>query len=256
MKKKLTILLPFCLMILMIMATTQVASAAEVSGEVSFDGDRVNISYSKDEFKSKLTSLLPGEDASLTLSLVNNSKKKTDWYVENKVVKTFEEGIEASGGAYTYEILYFNSKGKKNVIFSSDRVGGEGSKGLSEVTGSTENYFYLSSLKPDEMGIFKINMKIDGETVSNDYQRSMADVDVNFGVEVARADVPGDEDTDDPGDKGTPEKTKTPHDLVKTGDDSSMTIYVLLCILAAIALAAVVISWVKGKKGGSNEKNS
>lgn len=264
MKKKLTILIPFCLVIFMAMAMAQIASAAEVSGDVEFDGKQLNIHYSQAEFQNALASLLPGEEASLTLSLSNNSDKTTDWYVENQVVKAFEEGIEASGGAYAYEILYIDQSGKKNVIYSNDKVGGEDSKGLYEATDSTDKYFYLTRLASGGMGVFKINIKIDGETVSNEYQNSIADINVNFGVEVVdEKAAPNDSDNTKTSDKTkktskkvTSTPSKTPHNLIKTGDDTKMTIYIMLFALAAIALCVVVFSWARERKGGSNEQNS
>lgn len=250
MKKRSMILIPFCLMIIMAMTMSSNVLAATVSGDVSYDGKELHINYSQAEFKNKLAKLLPGDEAVLSLSLSSNGKKTTDWYVENEVMKAFEEGSQASGGAYTFDIVYIDPNGKKNVIYSNDKVGGEDSKGLYEATNSTNQYFYLGRLRPGKVGVFTVKVKIDGETVSNDYQRSLADINVNFGVEQVNEKISPDAK------KVTKPGSKTPHNLVRTGDDTNLMIYIILFAIAATALAAVLFSYANEKKGGSNEKNS
>ena len=250
MKKKLTILIPLCLMIIMAMTMSSNVLAANLSGDASFDGKELHINYSQAEFKNKLAKLLPGDEAVLSLSLSNNGKKTTDWYVENEVMKAFEEGSQASGGAYTYEIVYIDQNGDKSVIYSNDKVGGEDSKGLYEATNSTDQYFYLGRLNPGKVGVFTIKVKIDGETVSNDYQESLADINVNFGVEVVdeKASPNDGSGKNKNAKKVTQPGSKTPHNLVRTGDNVNMMIYVILFALAATALAAVLFSYANERK--------
>lgn len=285
MKKRSRILIPFCMIIFMMAAAVGFAQASEVKGDVVYDGEKVNVNYAPVDFKKKLSTLMPGEKATLTINVINSSKDTTDWYVEDKVLKTFEEGSKATGGAYSYEMLYTDESGAEKVIYSSEKVGGEDSQGLAEATSGSEEYFYLARLGAGKNGKFQIKVAIDGETVSNDYQTTMADINVNFGVatvdEKAQPESNNDEesssvvskDKDDPdkdkttegknkdSDKGVVKNKQTSsndlrlNDIVKTGDHTKLMIYVLLFAISAAALVAVALS-LTNMKGGSNEKNS
>lgn len=199
MKKRSRIVIPFCMIIFMMAALAGFAQASEVRGDVVYDGEKVNVNYAPVDFKKKLSTLMPGEKATLTIDVVNDSKDTTDWYVEEKVLKTFEEGSKATGGAYSYEVLYSDGNGANKVIYSSDKVGGENSQGLIEATNGSEEYFYLARLGAGKNGKFQIKVAIDGETVSNDYQTTMADINVNFGVSIADEKTNPESQSDDEG---------------------------------------------------------
>lgn len=289
MKRKIKVLIPLCMMIICAIGIFSVVSAANLKGSVDFDGDKVNVNYAPVEFKKQLTSMVPGEEVKLDIDVENKSSKMVDWYVESNVLKTFEEGTKASGGSYEYEMLYTDSKGNKVVIYSSEDVGGEGSEGLKEATNGTEEYFYLTRMQAGEKGVFTTRVALDGETVTNDYQLTLADININFAVDVVEAgenvgktnddntgqtvtendqnkdsDVTSKENnkTNDKDSKVVKkgEKIESPkhelrlNDLVKTGDHTKLMIYIILFAISAVALIAVLIS-MRNIKGGSNEKS-
>ena len=285
MKKKIKVLIPLCMMIICAVGILSAVSAASLHGSVDFDGDKVNVNYAPVEFKKQLTSMVPGQEVKLDIDVENKSIKMVDWYVESSVLKTFEDGAKASGGSYEYEMIYTDSEGKKDVIYSSENVGGEDSQGLKEATNGTEEYFYLTRMKPGEKGVFTTRVALDGETVTNDYQLTLADININFAVDVVdKNDNIGKTDDSDSstatkdtdqnstsssGDKVTGSKVEKKskdskiqspkhdlrlNDLVKTGDHTKLMIYILLFAVSAAALMAVLIS-MRNTKGGSNEEN-
>ncbi|MBO5556851.1 MAG: hypothetical protein J5927_06665 [Oscillospiraceae bacterium] len=132
----------------------------------------------------------PGDSASFTVELANKHSKTTDWYMSNKVLKTLEStgyGI-ISGGAYSYRLVYVSPTGAENVLFDSDKVGGEvqdaGRQGLQEATSNLEDYFYLDTLTTGQKASVKLTVTLEGETQGNDYQNTRANIQLNFAVEL------------------------------------------------------------------------
>ena len=139
-------------------------------------------------------------------------------------------------------------------IYSSDRVGGEGADGLKTATSGMEEYFYIAQLDAGQKGTLSARVSIEGETVTNAYQSSLADVNVNFAVEKATAKA-----TDSTGTTSTTSSnsssssTETKH-LTKTGDD--MKLLVLIILFAVAATGMIVLLVIRRKmKGGSDEES-
>lgn len=239
---------------LMALAGTSMVFAGEVKGSVDYDGNYVNVNYKAADFKEALTTMVPGDSVTLKIDMENKSADATDWYVENKVIKTFEEGAKASGGAYSYSLSYTDPSGNVKEIYSSDRVGGEGADGLKTATSGMEEYFYIAQLDAGQKGTLSARVSIEGETVTNAYQSSLADVNVNFAVEKATAKA-----TDSTGTTSTTSSnsssssTETKH-LTKTGDD--MKLLVLIILFAVAATGMIVLLVIRRKmKGGSDEES-
>lgn len=224
--------LPLVLAMLLVLCLSGVVSAAAADGTVTFDGSKVTVSYNGTSLTDTFSGMNPGDDVTFAFQLSNTSGKSSDWYVENTIKKAFEDSAAASNGAFAYEIAYTDPKGTRTVLYTNDTVGGEtggnAPKGLHQATSAMEDYFYLGSLADGEHGTFTIRMAIDGETLSNSYQKTLADLEVNFGVETADGAV-----------------TSNP----RTGDLSDITLWLALLAGTAIILALLLLSKYR-KEGG------
>lgn len=189
MKKKI-----LCLVIAAVMtAGTAVNAFAEhIQGNkgwvVEFDGDSMNSNFDASEMNSEVYSLLPGDSIELQVGVKNTGSGETDWYMTNEILQSLEESQSvAEGGSYIYNLTYVDHENKTTVLYSSDTVGGEGSsaagEGLHQATDSLEDYFYLDRLAKGQSGSVHLTVELDGETQGNEYQDTLAKLQMNFAVE-------------------------------------------------------------------------
>lgn len=176
--------------------------------------------------------LQPGDNVIITLKLQNKNKSATDWYMTNKVLYSLEDrsnNSATSGGAYTYKLTYKGPDGKTNTLFDSDTVGGEGAskagEGLKQATNGLSDYFYLDTLKSGKSGEVTLEVALDGDTQGNDYQDTLADLQMNFAVEI------NDAGTGNPPD-GNGRRTRA----VQTGDDLTLTPFIITACVTGILL--------------------
>ena len=209
---------------------------ADDAGSVTYDGkDLVS------NFKTiDVSDLQPGDSQEYTITVKNDGKEKTDWWLSNKVLKTLEENSEASGGAYTYELKY-----NDEVIYSNDTVGGEKATseneyGLREATDAMKEFFHFTALNPGESGVVTLRVALDGESQGNVYQDATGEIELIFAVE--------------PYVEGEP-TPPTPTPAPKTGDDSNMLPYYIVAIGAGALLLLLGLGRMKKsrKEDGANE---
>lgn len=240
MKKMLEKTLPVMIALVLIAASAAGAFAETVKGTVTYDGGDLDLEYSVEDIQDALGSLTPGDDVELEFTLKNNSGRAADWYVEDSVAKAFEESSEGTDGAYNYSLTYTSASGKTTEIYSND-VGGATSdttipKGLKQASSGSEEYFYLDRIANGKTGTLKLAVAIDGETLDNNYQASLAELDVNFAVE-------------EPDDPETVTTSKP-----KTGDETRLIVYIVLFAIAALLLAGTaVLMFRSGKRGGADD---
>lgn len=295
-RKTLTLICgPFLLCVLFFTLTGPKAQA-----ETSYGAEDWNVTFTVDEkmqsnfgmqdLDDVISGLQPGDNAFITLYLKNGNEASTDWYMTNEVIHSLEDRSENAatyGGAYTYNLTYTNSVGEVSVLFSSDTVGGdisdksaddEGGEGLHEATDSLETFFYLDTLTTGQSGYITLEVALDGESQGNDYQDTMADLQMNFAVELTRTSTTTTVETSEP---NTPSQdveyrveyntnnTYTEHNSttpniqyrirpVKTSDDSipvpilaAMSAFGIL--LMVLALYSLKHSFRRGKEGQSDE---
>ena len=184
--------------------------------------DKLVSNFKSSSIADAASGLQPGDDLTITISVVNASKKTADWYVLNQIVKSLEDSSVASGGAYSYRLEYTDSKGVKNTIYDSDTVGGElkGSEpeGLHGVESALKNYIALETMKPGKSGVLTLTVALDGESQGNSYQNTMADLQIQFAVEI------------------TPEGK-----IIKTGDES-IKLAPFYIVMAASGLLFLVLA--------------
>ena len=147
----------------------------------------------------------------------------------SKIVSSLEEGT-ARDGAYTYRLWYKNNtSGKETEIFNSNRVGGDSSSGLMEINKALkedydkngEKYFYLDNLSRGQGGQIFLNIELDGETQGNAYQDRLADLKMNFAVQVAEQ-------------SGTTTSTTSSRSAPKTGDEHNLLPYYIAMIISGL----------------------
>ncbi len=235
----------------------------QVHAETYYGDDNWHVAFTPEEkmestFKTAdldevVSGLQPGDNIFIELKLENEHQETTDWYMTNKVLYSLEDRSTNSatgGGAYTYRLTYTDKDGTVTVLFDSETVGGENTgaagEGLHGATNALQDYFYLDTLERGQKGTITLEVALDGETQGNDYQDTLADLQMNFAVEL-RGDTPATPQT-----PGTP---KTPGKLIKTGDESRP---VLLAVVMAgsglVLLLFCILQWKereRRKKEGS-----
>lgn len=244
---------------LLLAAGLAVSMPAAVYGETSHGSDGWNVTFTENKkmessFKSSdldeiIYGMQPGDKAVLKLKLKNKNDSATDWYMTNEILYSLEDrsaNAGTSGGAYAYHLSYTDKSGEKTVLFDSDTVGGEGENGAGEglkqaadALGNKGQYLYLDTLAKGEGGSITLKVELDGETQGNDYQNTLADLQMKFAVELA-ADNPQRTPTRPPS-SSTPAaqpSTEPIHDLgtptamVQTGDDTRLDKYILAAFIS------------------------
>lgn len=256
---------------------------------VSFTKDNKMVSnFKTTDVDEAVYGMQPGDNVIITLSLKNENTAATDWYMTNKVLRSLEESNDntAAGGAYTYILAYTDKKGEEKTLFSSDTVGGENiskaGEGLHAATDALEDFFYLDTLDPGDKGKVTLEVALDGETQGNDYQDTLADLQMNFAVELGTPRTvpsPGGTGTPAPGTgtgtpvprtptPGTPgsrtgtvptsvvqrtterlDDGRTPTAVVQTGDETQLEPYILAaCISGGVFLSLAVYGTVRRRK--------
>lgn len=260
MKKKILVLL---LAAGLTLSLPMAANAEKLSGSSKW---RVSFSEAKKmetNFKSKdldevIYGMQPGDTAVLKMNLENENSTTTNWYMTNRILYSLEDrsqNSDASGGAYTYRLVYTDKDNKKTVLFDSDTVGGEGAseagEGLRQATNALDDYLYLDTLARGEKGSLTLRVGLDGETQGNDYQDTLADLQMNFAVELNEQGNPPATPTNRPG--ATPRPggpaqparpgtetlldPSTPTAMVQTGDDTEINKYIIAaCISGGVLL--------------------
>lgn len=182
----------------------------------------------------------PGDTAIFKITVNNKYASETDWYMENKVLYSLEDRSKDSatkGGAYTYILTYTNPKGQVTELFNSDTVGGDtvsaAGEGLKEATNGLDSYFLLDTLKANESGLVTLTVVLEGETLGNNYQDTLADLNMDFAVEI-------------------PQK-ETPPNTPKTGDNNYMLMYIIIAgIAAAVIIFFIVFYAVRRRRAAAD----
>ncbi len=235
MKKKILCLI---MSMLMIVGASMTAHAEDFVGSddwtVSFTGEKMESNFSGADMDESILNIQPGDSIRVQVNISNDSERTTDWYMTNAVLQSLEDAITvAEGGAYTYKLSYLAVDGTETVLFDSETVGGENtledlSEGLHQATENLEDYFYLDTLKSGENGIVYLYVQLEGETQGNGYQDTLAQVAMNFAVELVE--------------DGTIIQT------VKTGDASPIMLFSLLALLSGIVVMIIAMKQAKDRR--------
>ena len=158
--------------------------------QAEFNGKDIVSNFDNTLIADSVTQVLPGDSIELNVTIKNSDSRETDWYMTNEILSTLEDAqASASEGAYEYRLTYTNSDGVATDLYSSDSIGGTnagstGPEGLMQIDGAAGDYFYLERLKQGETGRVTLWLRVDGETQGNGYQKTLAQLQMNFAVEV------------------------------------------------------------------------
>ena len=216
---------------------------------VKFLGDEMESNFQSYQIQEEVANIQPGDSVIFEVELTNVSSFTTDWYMTNEVLRTLEESNNcAEGGAYTYILTYVDPDGKENLLYTSEVVGGEEDitlegEGLHQATNNLEEYFFLDRLDAGEGGFVSLYVMLDGETQGNDYQDTLARLQVNFAVEKVI--------TETIVNHVTVTETVVITNAVKTGDESPIVLFSILTLGCGVVLLilAVVVKRRYNKKG-------
>ena len=236
-KRVLSVICLLCL--ICSMSVTAYARSSEMSiGNVWFNADGKTMSNDfqknltdanvENELIKRMREMQPGDDVTFVINLRNDYSKSTNWYMTSKIVDSLEEGT-AENGAYSYYLRYVNNTNSANNrdIFRSETVGGQNTSGLMEINSALkedytasngEKYFYLDNLSRGQGGQIILTVALDGETQGNDYQDRLADLKMNFAVQVVEP-------------SGT---TTTNRNAPRTGDSHNLLPYYIAMIISGL----------------------
>ena len=180
----------------------------------------------------------PGDSVVLKVALKNENSETTNWYMSNKVISSLEDKAKAaSGGVYTYRLVYTNKSGKSTTLLQSSTVGGDTSskagKGLHQATDALEDYFYLDTLAKNGTGSISLEIGLDGETMGNGYQNTLADLQMGFAVEM----------------QSEANKAAERIKSVNTGDDNNPIPYIAAAGAAGVCLLALAVRRLRRDNG-------
>ena len=218
MRRRIGIILAVLLYAALLAVPAAAESVTSDQHNVVFTADgKLDSDFSGSDIYAAASVLQPGDDLTVVFELRNENAESADWYMTNEVLYSLEDRSNiASGGAYTYLLTYTDTTGETATLFSSETVGGDLSpaaeQGLHEATQGMEDYFYLDSMRTGQKGTITLKVALDGETQGNDYQDTLADMQMNFAVEVGNPQ---------PGETTTGKTI----DVVQTGDDVSLLPY-------------------------------
>lgn len=243
------LLLAVSLLVSMTMTAYAETSYGKSDWSVVFTGDKKMVSNFKTaDLDEAIYGIQPGDNVLITLALKNENNADTDWYMTNEVLYSLEDrsaNSDTGGGAYTYRLTYTDQGNTETTLFDSDTVGGEGvsgaGEGLHQATDALGEYFFLDTLKKGQSGKIVLEVALDGDTQGNDYQDTLADLQMNFAVELS---TPG---TSTP-ETGTP-GTGRRGDIVKTGDEMTLTPFIIVaCVTGTLLLIFAAYGYREGEK--------
>lgn len=202
---------------------------------------KMESNFNPNDISQMVNDIQPGDTAKIAITLKNDNSDTTNWYMTNKILSSLEESAKsATGGAYEYELSYTSPDKTTTTFFSSDTVGGDNSAGdnvgLHEVADITGDYFLLGSIGNGQSGLVELEVSLDGETQGNSYQDTLADLSMDFAVELNP--------------KANTRTISSDYSLPQTGDDlmDRLPIFFGIAGVGLVILIIAIIGLRKSKK--------
>lgn len=222
--------------------------------KAEFTGDAIESNFSSQSFADEVSGLQPGDSIEIHVAVENSSGHGTDWYMSNEVLQSLEDSSPAKGGAYRY-VLTYQGNGERTTLYSSESVGGEtvtsAGEGLHEATDNLEQFFYLDHLNQGEQGYITLLVSLNGETQGNDYQNTLARLQLNFAVEGTGSGSGSGGNRGGGTAPGNPGSVVYSPGAVQTGDPGGMIFWSVIALAAGLMLLAG--AWVCQRKSGGGQ---
>ena len=156
------------------------AETEKVEWSVTYNGSGFDSTYSAD--KASLSNAMPGDTIEFSVDYINGTDGDANFYMSADVLKSLEEGADATGGAYSYKIISSNFE---KPIFDSETVGGDAEDviGLAQVSSGEGAYFSLGTLSAGKSGTVTVSIALDGNSQDNAYMSTLAQLEIRFGAE-------------------------------------------------------------------------
>lgn len=216
---------------------------------VEFDGT-TSLKYNMDEdaFGTHFEGMMPSEERIQSITLKNTSDKEVHFFMSTEVIKVFEDAKEsAKDGGYTVSLTLVQD-GKETLIYGNRgeiNVGGTDGNGLYDMNGTLNDKFMIATLSPNKEAVVNLSVKLDGQTIDNEYQGLPGTFQFDFTVQYDNDELQTVVNTITNTIKG---ETQTIIEKVKTGDPTTIGGLVIILGLSAGLIVAL-------KKGGrKNEK--
>ncbi|MCF0129826.1 MAG: hypothetical protein HUJ70_14680 [Pseudobutyrivibrio sp.] len=249
MKNRITVLLTALVCAVGVIASTSTAKADTIKAgdnwKVTFTSDKkMDANFNANSVVDSMKDMQPGDTAVFQVAAVNSFNQDTDWYMTNDILQSMEDKSKtAAGGAYSYYLVYTDPSGANTVLYDSQAVGGESyikkNEGLHEATDNLKDFFYLDTLKSGEKGLVSLRVTLDGETQGNDYQDTLAKLQINFAVEIP---------TEGGGQDRIGRTDNIIRTAVRTGDDTNLTVLYIAAIVLGLLCATTGILGVVAKR--------
>ena len=223
--------------------------------QVTFNGKSMDSNFTSGKMSDEVNAMQPGDSVELTVTIKNVFDGQADWYMKNEVLESLEDAGDAAGGAYDYLLTYTDISGTTTTLYSSEKFGGEGrigGVGLHGATTTLKAYFYLDRMGDGDSGTVKLKVALDGETLVNDYQNTLARLQMDFATELVTSGTTprrpggGSRDPQEPGEPAN-EQSLRRTGVVQTNDDSQIMRYLLLMFGSGSALLLIGI-WMLGRQ--------
>lgn len=223
-----------------------VAHAEDFQGKdgwiAEFSGKEITSNFTSSDLSEEAKNIQPGDSITLKVNIKNGSEDQTDWYMTNQAIESLEDAKEsAEGGAYEYRLAYTDSEGKETELYNSETVGGEDAKeeeGLHQITDTLKDYFYLDRLEKGESGTVSLRVTVNGETMGNGYQQTLAKLQMTFAVEKVTVTTVIDK----------PEPDKIITNVVQTGDHAKTLLFCTLTLVSGVVLLFFAVSSMKRRR--------
>lgn len=235
MKKCITLMGSFLLVMALTFTGIQ-AQEADGSIGLTFEGNSGEfITY---EQENAYEEIMPGEERIQKVVLTNNDYREMKFFVRADYVTPLGEGT--TSGEIAYDISFANN----NESFFEGKIGGVTKANMN----SLENNYLLKTLKQGESTTIELNIKVDGDSMTNEYQGSEGVMNLVFSVEY-------DENT--PVEnvvqvvKKIPVINKIPG--VSTGDTTAIGLLLGVTGASLVAIMILIVMKMKKRKEDGNE---
>lgn len=212
-----------------------------------FNGTEIVSNFTSSDLSEEAENIQPGDSITLKVNVKNTDAEETDWYMTNQAVQSLEDAKDsANGGAYEYRLMYTDAAGVETTLYDSETVGGETSseeEGLHQATDSMKEYFYLDRLKTGESGVVTLRVKVNGETIGNGYQQTLAKLQMTFAVEKVTAATVIDQ----------PQKDRIITNVVQTGDHAKILLFSVMALLSGLLLLIMAVKSMKDRADQEGE---
>lgn len=241
---------------LLVLSMAGTAMADHLTGSdiwsVTFtEAEKLESNFSADAYADQVSQLQPGDDITFTVNLDNKNSHTVDWYMSNKVLRSLEDrDADAEGGGYSYKLVY-QGPSSTQTLYDSDTVGGDTGagalEGMKSATNALDEFLYLDTLKYGDSGKVTLVVGLDGETQGNAYMTTLADLKMNFAVELDTASASNNTNTNTNG------NSSSPRDVVKTGDSNNLLIYFAIMAGSGILFLILAIDSIRRRRKEKKE---